>query len=160
MERYTTDKGTTIEADLTFVTFGVTLNTDSLKADFSTHLDHMGRVKVNQYLQLEGYPNIFAIGDITNIPEPKLSSAAKVHGGIVAENIQILAASNGALKSHTPITIPLVVVPVGSSLGAMQLPLGKNSLVLGAWAASRGKGKQLLVKRYWKALNNVMPFKA
>ncbi len=153
MERYTTDKGTSIEADLVFINFGVTPNTDLLKAGFGAHLDQGGRIKVNKHLQLEGHPSIFAIGDITNIPEPKLASAARVHGATVAENIQRLAASNGTLKSHEPIKTPLVVVPVGPNRGGMQLPLGRNGLVLGAWAASRAKGKQLLVKRYWKVLN-------
>jgi len=153
MARYQTDKGTTIEADLYFITFGVTPNTDLLKADFSAQLDQAGRVKVNQHLQLEGHPTIFAIGDLTNTPEAKLVAAARGHAAIVAENIQKLAASDGSLSAYEPVKTPLVVVPVGPSRGAMQLPLGNNSLVFGAWAASRAKGKELLVKRYWKALN-------
>jgi NADH dehydrogenase FAD-containing subunit len=153
MQSYTTEKGTSVEADLYFFCYGATPNTNFLKAGFGASLDQAGRIKLNPHLQVEGYPNIFAVGDMTNIAEAKLASAARINGETVAANIRRLAASRADLESHEPIKNPLVIVPVGPDHGALQLPVGKNGLVLGAWAATRIKGKSLLVNRYWKALN-------
>lgn len=42
---------------------------------------------MNDYLQLESYPNIFAAGDITNFKEEKLAERALKQAEVVVENL-------------------------------------------------------------------------
>lgn len=44
--------------------------------------------QVNRFFQLEGYPHIFAIGDVTALSEEKTSERALVHGELVAQHIK------------------------------------------------------------------------
>jgi hypothetical protein len=44
---------------------------------------------------------------------------------------------------------------LGTTGGAVQLPFGKNGIVLGAWAASLLKGKSLRAEIRWKALGSI-----
>ena len=46
---------------------------------------------MNDLLQLEGFPNIFAAGDITYFKEEKLSERALKQAEVVVENILNLA---------------------------------------------------------------------
>jgi NADH dehydrogenase FAD-containing subunit len=153
---FVTDKGTVIEADLAFICFGAQPNSAYLGSDLAASRDAHGRLKVNQFLQVEGQRHIFAIGDVTNIQEPKLAVGAGLHAGIVAENIRRLIAHKGttapALKAYQPLTASVLIVPVGPDGGAGQLPLF-GGLVVGRFLTSQIKGKSLLVERYWKALN-------
>ena len=41
-----------------------------LNATLGLPLDEKGRIKVNEYLEVEGHPNIWALGDSANIPDP------------------------------------------------------------------------------------------
>jgi NADH dehydrogenase FAD-containing subunit len=43
---------------------------------------------VNEYFQLEGQHHIFAIGDVTALPEEKTAERAIVHGELVAVNLK------------------------------------------------------------------------
>ena len=152
MQTYLTEKGTRIEADLHFLCFGMQMNTGYLQPHFGNLLDERKQVKVNSYLQVQGYKNIFAIGDIVNTGEPKLITTADAHANLVAENLRRLAANKPDLVEYHPKTAATVVVPLGTTGGAVQLPLGKNGIVLGAWAASLIKGKTLRAPQRWKAL--------
>ena len=91
---YVTDKGTRIPADIVFECTGIKPNTDFLEKNFSNHLDERKRVKVNSYLQLEGYPNIVALGDCNNVAEEKLAINAKRHATLAVDNIKRM--DNGA----------------------------------------------------------------
>jgi pyruvate/2-oxoglutarate dehydrogenase complex dihydrolipoamide dehydrogenase (E3) component len=125
LRTYLTEKGTQIEADIHFICFGLQLNTQYL--NLGSILDERKQVKVSSYLQVQGYENIFAIGDIVNTGEAKLITTADANAATV-------------------------IVPLGTTGGAVQLPLGKNGIVLGAWAASLIKGKSLRATQRWKAL--------
>jgi len=155
LQTYLTEKGTQIEADIHFICFGLQFNTQYLK--LGSVVDEQKQVKVNSHLQVQGYENIFAIGDIVNTGEAKLITTADAHAKIVARNIERLAANNHSLLDHQPKSTATVVVPLGTTGGAVQLPLGKNEIVLGAWAASLIKGKTLRAPQRWKALGAIMP---
>ena len=43
--------------------------------------------QVNEYLQLSGHTNIFAVGDCCNTDEHKMAAFAGAHGETVAKNI-------------------------------------------------------------------------
>jgi apoptosis-inducing factor 2 len=74
-----------IEADLVIACIGFQPNTSIIK--IPNALDKNGFVKVNKSLQIEGYENIFAMGDILDINEEKLAQNADKHAHIVLENI-------------------------------------------------------------------------
>ncbi|XP_054814721.1 uncharacterized protein LOC129315180 isoform X2 [Prosopis cineraria] len=65
-----TSLGETIEADCHFVCTAKPLGTAWLKETvLKNDLDAYGRIKVDEILRVKGRKNIFAIGDITNIPK-------------------------------------------------------------------------------------------
>jgi NADH dehydrogenase FAD-containing subunit len=154
LQTYLTEKGTQIESDIHFICFGLQLNTQYLQ--LGSVVDERKQVKVNSHLQVQGYENIFAIGDIVNTGEAKLITTADAHAKIVALNIERLAANNHSLLDHQPKRAATVIVPLGATGGAAQLPLGQNGIVLGAWAASLIKGKSLRAPQRWKALGAVL----
>lgn len=150
LQTYLTEKGSQIEADIHFICFGLQLNTQYL--NLGSIFDERKQVKVNSHLHVQGYGNIFAIGDIVNTGEAKLITIADAHAKVAAANINRLAANDQNLLEHHPKNAATVIVPLGMTGGAVQLPLGKNGIVLGAWAASLIKGKSLRAPQRWKAL--------
>lgn len=46
-----------------------------------------GALKVNEHLQVEGFSNIFAIGDCNNVDEVKTAYNADRHAGVAIGNI-------------------------------------------------------------------------
>ena len=72
-----TDNGQSINADAVFVCIGVKINKSAYENSLSAEqMAGDGAVKVNEFLQVEGEENIFAIGDCNNVPTPKMY----VHG--------------------------------------------------------------------------------
>lgn len=118
---YITDKGTKIEADIAFNCIGIQSNTAFLKKHFSAHLDERKRVKVNEYLQLSGYENIFALGDCNNVNEEKLAINAKRHATIVVENIQRLE-RNAPLHPYHISKLFTTLIGCGRSNAIMATP--------------------------------------
>lgn len=151
MQTYLTQKGTPITADVYFVCYGLQLNSEYLQPRLAEVLDERKQVRVNRHLQVAGYDHIFAVGDLVNTGEAKLINVAEAHARVVAENIQRLAAGNASLAEHQP-RVAMMVVSLGTTGGALQLPFGKNGLVLGAWAASRITSQTLQGARQWKVL--------
>ncbi len=159
---FVTNKGTTIEASLLrphplsgvmgFICFGVKPNSDYLKGGGFVPLDEQSRVRVDPYLRIEGHNNLFAIGDITNVEEPKTAYLAQKHAEIVARNIKALSQGNKAkLRTYRPSENPPMVVPVGPDDGVTQFPIA-GGLVVGKRTTRRLKGRDLMVERYRKIL--------
>ncbi|MEK6846979.1 MAG: FAD-dependent oxidoreductase [Nanoarchaeota archaeon] len=71
--------------DAVFFTVGITPNVDFMKNNFSQFVSR--GISVNEYLQLDGKPNIFVAGDVTSLAEEKTAQNAEKHGEIVAKNI-------------------------------------------------------------------------
>ena len=84
---YATKSGKRITADLAFLCTGITPNTQFLFKNFRDRLDEKNQVYTNVYLQMKGYENIFAAGDVTAIPEEKTAQNAEEQAQIVAHNI-------------------------------------------------------------------------
>ena len=64
------------------------------KKCFPNLLNDKNHVKVNEFLQIKGSRNIFAIGDITDVEEEKLAQNAEIHGRLVVKNICNLEEGN------------------------------------------------------------------
>jgi len=109
--RFVTNGGKVIEADLAFLCTGNVPNSEFLQNEyFADHLNAYGFVKVNTSLQLEGHPNIFVAGDLTYIPdqEEKLCQTAAAEMATVIRNIYLTEASQ-PLKTYTPGKCPMLV---------------------------------------------------
>ena len=66
---YRTSNGETIEADCYFLCLGKPLASAWLEETvLKNDLDDLGRIKVDGKLRVVGRTNIFAIGDITDVP--------------------------------------------------------------------------------------------
>lgn len=68
-------------------------NASSMLASLDTNIDRAGRVIVNEYCSIEGYPNIFVIGDAANFQVngtslPGIAPVAVQQGKYVAELIK------------------------------------------------------------------------
>mmetsp|Transcript_45215 Transcript_45215/g.102096 ORF Transcript_45215/g.102096 Transcript_45215/m.102096 type:complete len:633 (-) Transcript_45215:141-2039(-) len=69
-----------------------------LRRHFSGSLDDRGFLVVNDHLQVDGHPHVFACGDVMSHPEsnePKLGYTAELNAHVVVENIKRLAKAWG-----------------------------------------------------------------
>lgn len=161
-QTYSTDRGRAIEADILLTCYGAKVNNKYLLNYFSEKLDQQGRVKVNSHMQVDGYENIFVVGDLTNIEEPKLGLVSGSHASVVAKNIEAMSRSKATgkqkpLKAYQPSQKQLIIVPLGENNGAGQLPLSKSGVVIGRFLAKQIKGKTLLAPMYWEKMGLKMP---
>lgn len=86
-EIYQTDKGSEIRADLVFLCIGIKPNYNCMSKSFSNCLNEKKSIIVNEYLQIRGFSNVFAAGDITDVNEEKTAQNAEKQAEIVAKNI-------------------------------------------------------------------------
>ncbi|GAA5899569.1 hypothetical protein JCM5296_006947 [Sporobolomyces johnsonii] len=143
------DDGEAVTADFIFLAFGNTPNTSLLSTFDPSTLDASHRVKVRPSLQLTGYDNLFAVGDITDIPESKLFAHAHNHGPVVAKNIVALIKSGDTekadLKSYKA-GGRMIAVSVGFKGGAGQM----FGWVMGPWMVAFAKSKTLFIDTFKK----------
>ncbi|MFG2961524.1 FAD-dependent oxidoreductase [Streptomyces sp. NPDC048291] len=142
----TTVSDVDITADIWFRCFGVVPSTAYLAAALTDARLASGEVAVTDTLQVKGQDTVFALGDITDIPEAKRGGSAARHAAVVADNIKALMAGSGELVTYQP-GPAAILLPLGPSGGAAQLP-GQG--VLGPEAAAQYKGADLLTGRFGK----------
>ena len=71
-----------------FWTIGSKPNSDWIKTTHPEWLDESGRIKVDPDLRVVGQPHIFAMGDITNVVEPKLAATSSpAQANVVVGNL-------------------------------------------------------------------------
>ncbi|GMI84114.1 hypothetical protein like AT3G44190 [Hibiscus trionum] len=88
---YRTSTGESIEADCHFLCVAKPLATTWLSETIlENNLDKNGRLMVDEHLRVKGRSNIFAIGDITDIPELKQGYIAHKHAMVVFKNLKLL----------------------------------------------------------------------
>lgn len=117
-------------------------------------LDANGAVLVDAHLRLAGSDNIFAVGDITALPEPKLGIYAGKHAAVVIENLRrLIRAEPGAalpLKQYSPATgSRTMLVTLGRRYGTGHLPFVDFT---NSWFARQVKSRDMFIGRYRKAV--------
>eukprot|EP00026_Physarum_polycephalum_P000336 Phypoly_transcript_00336.p1 GENE.Phypoly_transcript_00336~~Phypoly_transcript_00336.p1 ORF type:complete len:1616 (-),score=256.83 Phypoly_transcript_00336:128-4975(-) len=118
--KYTTSKGITGTAEKVYCCSGGNPKTNFMLKHFFSQLDDDFKLKVNDFMQLENCPNIFAAGDITNLKEEKLAERALKQAEVVVENILCLAKGSLAKAQYIMQQNPgLQVVSFGSATGAL-----------------------------------------
>ncbi|TKY67023.1 Apoptosis-inducing factor-like A [Spatholobus suberectus] len=121
---YQTSNEETIEADCHFLCIGKPLGSAWLKETMlKNDLDVQGRVKVDEKLRVKGRSNIFAIGDITDIPEIKQGFLAHQQAEVVVKNLKLMIKGGReywteTYKPHSAVAI----VSLGRKDAVAQLP--------------------------------------
>lgn len=117
----TTAAGASITADIWFACHGAAPVTGYLAADLSAARQPDGLVSVTPELHLPGYPQVFAIGDITAIPELKMARLAQKHAEVAAANIRDMIGGHAAMTAYTA-QPDAIVLPLGPKGGVSYAP--------------------------------------
>jgi NADH dehydrogenase FAD-containing subunit len=136
--------GSEIVADIWFRCFGVVPVTDYLAGPLATARQADGYVEVTAELRLLGQANVFAIGDMTALPEAKMAKAAALQAEVVATNIRTLIEGGEALITYQP-GPPGISLPLGPRGGASY---AHGMGTLDAETTSRLKGADMKVASY------------
>ncbi|MDX3802607.1 NAD(P)/FAD-dependent oxidoreductase [Streptomyces sp. AK04-3B] len=142
--------GGVLEADLSFWATGTTPNTLWLRlAGLGDWLNPAGHVKVDRRLRVEGRPDVFAVGDVNDATELKITPAALAQADLAAHNIRGYLQSPGRHRREPRLYRPLqrtpLIVPFGQTDGLTLLPVpGGESAVLGGRTSVLAKAKTLM----------------
>jgi NADH dehydrogenase FAD-containing subunit len=138
-----TEQGVRVEAEMWFRCHGNLPATDYLAGDLAGARTGLGEVRVGPTLALTGHRSVWAVGDITDVPESKRASAARDHAAVVAANIRSAIAGREPAATYVPAP-ERIVLPLGRTGGAAQV-VGEDGVrrVLGATETSRIKGADL-----------------
>ncbi|GAA5823293.1 hypothetical protein JCM11251_007555 [Rhodosporidiobolus azoricus] len=160
--------GEVVRADYIMIGTGNNPNTSFIRTLDPSLLNSRKQVLVKPTFQLappgsstEGkgkYDHIFAIGDITDVPETKMVAHASKHGPIAAANLlALLASSSPGSKPSSSLPLKnygaagqLMMISLGPSGGAGQV----FGWTLGAWMTGMAKSRTLFLSNF-KALYGV-----
>ncbi|KAL3616396.1 hypothetical protein CASFOL_039786 [Castilleja foliolosa] len=120
---YETSGGEIITADCHFLCTGSPIGSSWLNETFlKDSLDSHGRLMVGEKLRVKGHHNIFAIGDITDIPELKQGFLAQAHAVFVSKNLKLLmkGESESKLSTYKPASAN-ALVSLGRRDGVVQI---------------------------------------
>jgi apoptosis-inducing factor 2 len=140
----TTRAGAEVTAQTWFRTHGVTPATGYLAGALAGARRSGGQIEVTPTLQVKGQSTVFALGDITDVAEPKRAGAAVRHAEVIAENITSLIGGGTELTRYAP-GPPLLLLPLGPTGGAAEMPGGE---LLGPETTAQYKGADLMVGRF------------
>jgi NADH dehydrogenase FAD-containing subunit len=133
-----TSAGSRISADIWFACYGAVPSTGYLDG---------APVPVDGSLRVSGYENVFAVGDITALPELKMARQAGKHAEVVAANLRSLIAGGAPVAEYSP-EPEAIVLPLGPSGGVTYSP---GTGVLGAEDTAKIKG-DLYIARFRELL--------
>ncbi|WP_149823868.1 NAD(P)/FAD-dependent oxidoreductase [Streptomyces tailanensis] len=157
-DTYRDGRGNIIEADLSFWANGTTPNTLWLRlAGHGDWLNGSGQVKVDRMLRVEGRLDVFAVGDVNDVSELKVSPVAIAQADIAAHNIRAYLGSSGRHRKeprfYRPIQRTPLIVPFGAADGLTLIPVpGGETAVLGGRTATLAKAKTLMTPYIRKQL--------
>ncbi|SPR00606.1 FAD/NAD(P)-binding domain-containing protein [Plasmodiophora brassicae] len=110
--------GETLEVDRVFFCTGNSHVNNSC-FEHTMPVNETGHVKVNEYLQVEGQTNVFAIGDCCDADKGKFAFLAQKMSDIAAHNIKALARGKPLPAKYSKLQVgSTIFVPVGPSSGA------------------------------------------
>lgn len=141
--RVTTGSGREISADIWFRCFGEAPVSDHLDPELSAARQPDGRLAVTPGLRVAGQERVFAVGDVTAVPELKLARAALRHAEVAAENIRALMDGRVPTAVYRPAPDG-IVLPLGPKGGAGYSP--ETGGVLGPEQTAELKGDLFLAR--------------
>ncbi|MGW7253630.1 NAD(P)/FAD-dependent oxidoreductase [Streptomyces sp. NPDC054834] len=147
---YRDARGAVLAADLSFWATGTTPNTLWLRlAGHGDWLNGTGHVKVDRMLRVEGRPDVFAVGDVNDISELKVTPAALAQAEVAFHNARAYLRSSGRHgnkpRSYRAVHRTPLIVPFGPADGVTMLPVpGGETAVLGTRTTTLAKAKTLM----------------
>ncbi|MFB4318093.1 NAD(P)/FAD-dependent oxidoreductase [Actinomadura sp. 21ATH] len=147
----TTADGAEISADLWFRCFGVAPQTGYLNGELAEARRGDGFVEVTPELRVAGQERVFALGDITAVPEAKTAANAGRHAEVVAANVRALLRGAPADGTYAPAG-PMIAMPLGPEAGLSYTP---EMGVLDAETTAQIKGRDMMIEEYLKTFNLV-----
>ncbi|WOL19747.1 apoptosis-inducing factor [Canna indica] len=147
---YMTSAGEKITADCHFVCVGKPPGSSWLQESvLKDCLNKNGQLIVDEYLRVRGRSNIFAVGDITDVPEIKQGFLANKHAMVVVKNMKMLmkGADESKLAKYKA-SSAMAILTLGRKEAVAQLPIG----TMIGWLPGLLKSKDLFVGKTRKAL--------
>nr|XP_033469241.1 apoptosis-inducing factor 2 [Epinephelus lanceolatus] len=146
-----TERGDTLTTDLIICCTGLRVNSAAYASSFSGCLADNGALKVNDHLQVEGFSNVFAVGDCANVNEPKMAYHAGLHATVAVSNI-INSLSGKELTSYRTGNVTMLLA-MGRDDGVGQF----NGLRLPRCLVALGKSRDLLLWKSWREMQQKQP---
>jgi NADH dehydrogenase FAD-containing subunit len=150
----TTDAGESITADIWFRSFGARVNTGYLEDGALVELTERHTVPVDEHLNVLGYQNVYALGDIADLSDAKMATHAQTQAPVVVENLQAQLRGEQPASVYESGSVPRIFLPLGTRAGVGQLPAPDG----GAMAAPldtviQRKGTDLFTSRFAERFN-------
>ncbi|NXW65349.1 AIFM2 factor, partial [Eurystomus gularis] len=146
-----TERGTEVVTDMVVLCTGIKINSSAYTAAFGDNMASNGALKVNKHLQLEGYENIYVIGDCADLKELKMAYHAGLHANIAVTNI-INSLTHKPLKTYEPGSLTFLL-SMGKNDGVGQV----NGCYVGRLLVTIAKSRNLFVSKSWKMMGQTMP---
>ncbi|MFG2671249.1 NAD(P)/FAD-dependent oxidoreductase [Streptomyces sp. NPDC048445] len=144
----TTTGGEEIAADIWFRAYGTRTNSDYLADGRLTTRTPQGQVPVTEFLNVEGYENVYAVGDITDVAEAKMAGHAMRHAEVVVKNITARLRCEQPAATYRPLPFPAILIPLGTKGGVGQLPSPDGPVAAPTAMVSERKGADLFTGRF------------
>ncbi|MGP4019252.1 NAD(P)/FAD-dependent oxidoreductase [Saccharopolyspora sp. 5N708] len=144
----TTTSRDEITADIWFRAFGARVNSDYLGDGRLTTRTPQGQVPVTETLNVHGHDHVYAVGDITDVPEAKMAAHAMRHAEVVAQNITAQLRGEQPTATYRPESHPAILLPLGSRGGVGQMPTPDGPAAIPATTVSEYKGTDLFTGRF------------
>ncbi|XP_076831141.1 ferroptosis suppressor protein 1 isoform X2 [Brachyhypopomus gauderio] len=146
-----TDKNEQITVDLAICCTGNKINSGAYRASLGGCMAENGALKVNEHLQVEGFDNIYAVGDCANVNEPKMAYHAGLHAKVASTNIINMLSGKSLTSYHTGNLT--MVVAMGRDDGVGQF----NGWQIPRFMVAIGKSRGLFVSKSWKLMGQTPP---
>ncbi|WP_433220760.1 FAD-dependent oxidoreductase [Dactylosporangium sp. CS-047395] len=137
-----------LAADIWFRAFGVHVNTDYLTDGRLTPLNSQGLVPVTDRLHVRGYEHVYALGDIVDLPDPKMASYAMTHAEVVVRNIAAQLSGEQPPAVYVPPVERRILLPLGTRGGVGQLPTHAGVAPAAPEVVYERKGRDLFTARF------------
>jgi len=111
-----------VQVDIAYACIGMVPNTEFLQAELPGILDEKGLIKVDAFMKVKGYENLYALGDCATLDRNKHGYIASVQGAMLAD--ALLKSAKG--KKIKPYKTPAfaVITATGTDSGVAQMPFG------------------------------------
>ncbi|KAI8990835.1 hypothetical protein BDF20DRAFT_908679 [Mycotypha africana] len=142
---YVTDKTRTrLEADLVYNCIGVTPNSNFIDPSW---LDDKKQVRVNEFFQVTSVAdgNVYALGDVSSIEDPKMFYTAHIQAVHFANNMQRILKSEGEGRQRHKTLLPYHGVRPNMvvSMGPTHAVAHVNGLNLTGWPICEKEGSRI-----------------
>ncbi|XP_038599830.1 ferroptosis suppressor protein 1 isoform X2 [Tachyglossus aculeatus] len=146
-----TDKGTEVDTNLVILCTGIKINSSAYSSAFSDKLATNGALRVNEHLQVEGFDQIYAIGDCADVKEPKMAYHAGLHANVVVANI-VNSMKQKPLQSYRPGALTFLL-SMGRNDGVGQI----SGFYVGRLMVRLAKSRDLFISTSWKTMGQTPP---